>query len=384
MIESVWAYVAVMLLAAGLFPSLENRFSWRVFSVLPPIVLTYLLVMALAVAGLWSATPEVQAAQRTVIALILPALLFLLMVNCDLRAILAVGPRVLVVFGCALLSILLSILVVFLLFRNALPDEGWKMLAALSATWTGGSANLVAVKQSIGLADSLLPPVLLADALVYSIWVVVLFSGSALAPRINRWTRAPQRPYPQLASLRAAQSPSVGGLLLWLGLALTIGLGAGRIATELPVSSMLTTTSWTVLVATLAGLVIAHTPLARMPGPAPLGSALLAGLIAVLASQSSFTGLSSAPLFVLCGFVALLLHIALLALAARLFRFDMYLCGVSSLAQIGGVASAPLLAAAYSPVLVPIAVLLAMLGLILGAGIGLFMANVLSTLAPAA
>jgi uncharacterized membrane protein len=340
--------------------------------------------MALAVAGLWAATPEVQAAQRSVTALILPALLFLLMVNCDLRAILAVGPRVLVVFGCALLSILVSIVIVFLLFRNALPDEGWKMLAALSATWTGGSANLVAVKQSIGLSDSLLPPVLLADALVYSLWVVVLFSGAALAPRVNRWTRAPQRPYPQLSNVRAAESPTVGGVLLWLGLALTVGLAAGRVATELPVSSMLTTTSWTVLIATSAGLVIAHTPLARMPGSVPLGSALLAGLIAVLASQSSFRGLSSAPLFVLCGFVALLLHIALLALAARLFRFDMYLCGVSSLAQIGGVASAPLLAAIYSPVLVPIAVLLAMLGLILGTGIGLFMASVLSALAPAA
>ena len=92
MIETVWSYVAVMLLAAGLFPSLESRFRWRIFAVLPPIVLTYLLVMALAVAGLWSATPEVQATQRAVTALILPALLFLLMVNCDLRAILAVGP----------------------------------------------------------------------------------------------------------------------------------------------------------------------------------------------------------------------------------------------------------------------------------------------------
>ena len=110
--------------------------------------------MTLAVAGLWSATPEVQATQRAVTALILPALLFLLMVNCDLRAILAVGPRVLAVFACAMVSILLAIIVVYLLFRDALPAEGWKMLAALSATWTGGSANLVAVKQSIGLSES--------------------------------------------------------------------------------------------------------------------------------------------------------------------------------------------------------------------------------------
>jgi uncharacterized membrane protein len=79
----------------------------------------------------------------------------------------------------------------------------------------------------------------------------------------------------------------------------------------------------------------------------------------------------------------MILHIALLALLAKVFRFDLYLCGISSLAQIGGVASAPILAATYSPVLVPIAVLLAMLGLVMGTGIGLLMANVLSALAPA-
>jgi uncharacterized membrane protein len=384
MIETVWPYAAVMLLSAGLFPSLENRYRWRFFSVLPPIVLSYLFVMALAVAGVWSPTPEIQGAQRAVTALILPALLFLLMVSCDLRAILAVGPRVLAVFACAFASILLSIAAVYMLFRTLLPEEGWKMAAALSATWTGGSANLVAVKQTIGLSESLLPPVLLADALVYSVWVLALFSIGAAAPKLNRWTRAAVSSYPQLAAMRTDEPATVGGGLLWLGLALAVSLGAGFLARELPVSQFVTMTTWTVVIATLSGLVLAHTPLARLSGHAPLASALLAVLIAVLASQSNFAGLASAPLFVLCGFIALVLHVALLALAARAFRFDVQLCGVASLAQIGGVASAPLLAATYSPVLVPIAVLLALLGFILGTGAGLFMANILSGLAPGA
>jgi uncharacterized membrane protein len=129
---------------------------------------------------------------------------------------------------------------------------------------------------------------------------------------------------------------------------------------------------------------VARTPLARIPGPASIASALLAILVAVLASQSNFQGITSAPLFALCGLCTLVIHILLLALAARAFRFDMYLCGVSSLAQIGGVATAPALAATYSAVLVPIAALLAMLGLVLGTGIGLMMAKVLSTFAPVA
>jgi uncharacterized membrane protein len=142
-----------------------------------------------------------------------------------------------------------------------LPQDGWKMLAALSATWTGGSANLVAVKQSIGLSDNLLPPVLLADALCYSLWVLALLSSGSFVARFNRWTRADSRPYPELKA-PTTEPADAGGILLWLGIALVVGLGAARFATSLPVSMMLTTTSWTVLIATLAGLILARTPLA--------------------------------------------------------------------------------------------------------------------------
>lgn len=383
MIHTVWPYLALILLAAGLFPSLESSFRWRVFTVLPPIVLTYLLVTALAVAGVWQATPEISSAQKTLIAQLLPALLFLLMVTCDLRAILALGPRVLAVFACAMLSILLAIVLAYLMFRNVLPPDGWKMLAALSATWTGGSANLLAVKEVIGLADSSLPSVLLADALCYSVWVVLLFSAASFAPKFDHWTRADARVAP-VAQAPAASGPvTPGGVLLWLGMALLVGVGAQWGASQMPKSTMLTATSWTVLIATVAGLLIARTPLARLPGASTIPSALLAILVALLGSQSNFAGIASAPIFILCGFTVLLIHVGLLALAARAFRFDLHLCGISSLAQIGGVASAPLLAAAYAPALVPVAVLLAMLGLILGTGIGLFMASVLSALAPA-
>jgi uncharacterized membrane protein len=381
MIETMWPYLAIMLLAAGLFPSLERRYRWRFFSILPPIVLTYLFVTALAVAGVWSPTGEVQTAQRTLTQYILPTLLFLLMVTCDLRAILKVGPRVLAVFACAMGSILLAITIVYVLFRGVLPQDGWKMLAALSATWTGGSANLVAVKQTIGLPENLLPPVLLADALIYSLWVLLLLSSGSFAPRFNRWTRAEARAYPELTA-PTTEPADAGGILLWLGIALFVALGAGLLATSLPTSMMLTTTSWTVIIATVAGLIVARTPLARVPGPAPLASALLAMLVAVLGSQSNFGGMASAPVFVLCGLLALAIHIVLFALAARTFRFDLQLTSISSLAQIGGIASASVLAATYTPTLVPIAVMLALLGIIMGTGIGLLMSTILSALAP--
>ena len=108
MIRTVWPYLALMLLCAGLFPALERRTGWRVFAVLPPIVLTYLLVTALAVTGLWQVNEEIRGAQSLLVANLVPALLFLLMINCDLRAILALGPRVLAVFACASISLSMS------------------------------------------------------------------------------------------------------------------------------------------------------------------------------------------------------------------------------------------------------------------------------------
>ncbi|MEO6066110.1 MAG: DUF819 family protein, partial [Lysobacterales bacterium] len=385
MISTVWPYVAVLLFAAGLFPSLEARYGWRVFNVLPPIVWTYLLVTALAVAGLWQGSDEIHAAQRALTAQLLPALLFLLMVTCDLRAIIALGPRLLAVFACAMASMLLAVVFAYAMFRHALPADGWKMLALLSATWTGGSANLVAVKEIVALPENLLPPVLLADALCYSTWIVVLFATSGLAPAFNRWTRATPKapllpveglgrgfdpahyPVPAKASSSSDSLPRslppggrddvrerdatlqevhpgpshAGQALLWLGIALMVGLGAAALGARMPVATMFTQTSWTVLFATLAGLAIARTPLARVSGPTPLASALLACLVAVLGSQSNFEGMSAAPLFVLVGFCVLALHAMLLLGAARLFRFDLHLCGIASLAGIGGAATAP-------------------------------------------
>ncbi|MFZ1390492.1 MAG: DUF819 family protein, partial [Dokdonella sp.] len=124
-----------------------------------------------------------------------------------------------------------------------------------------------------------------------------------------------------------------------------------------------------------------HTPLARYPGASSISSALLIGVVAVLASQSNFEGIGEAPMYLLCGLTIIVMHAVLLILAARVFHFDLYLCGIASLAHIGGVAATPLLAASYSRSLVPVGILLALLGYILGTGFGLGVASILSALA---
>ena len=381
MIQSVWPYLAVMLLAAGFWPAIERRFRWKVFEILPPIVLTYLTVTALSVAGAWSATPEIHGAQDMLVARLVPALLFLLMINCDLRAILALGPRVLGVFACTSISLFVAFVVAYLLFRRWIPGDGWMPLASLSGSWVGGTANMIAVKQAIGMSDTALATTLLTDALCYSMWVVVLFAVARLAPAFNRWTRATSSADLAVADT-APRAPATGdSVLLWLGIALAVAAISSLLGARLPVGSMVSATTWTILVATTAGLVAAHTPLARLPGAQAVSSALLISVVAVLASQSSFAGIAAAPLYLLCGVTIIIFHALLLCLFARIFHFDLYLCGISSLAHIGGVAATPVLAATYSRSLVPVGILLALLGYILGTGFGLVVASVLSSLA---
>ncbi|MHA6205090.1 DUF819 family protein [Dyella soli] len=381
MIHTVWPYLAVMLLVAGLFPALERRFRWRVFEVLPPIVLTYLLVTALAVAGLWQVNDGIRAAQGMLIEHLVPALLFLLMINGDLRAIFRLGPRVLAVFFSTTVVLFIAFIATFLVFRPWLTGNAWQPLAALSGSWVGGTANMVAVKQAIGMPDRLLAMSLLTDALCYSMWVVVLFSLARLAPAFNRWTRARSSAEMVVEEIRSHGPTTPENVLIWLGIALLVTALSDWLAGHLPVSSMVSPTTWTIMLATGFGLLAAHTPLARFAGASTISSAMLISVVAVLASQSNFEGMAAAPLYLMCGVTIIAIHAALLALVARLFHFDLYLCGISSLACIGGVAATPVLAASYARSLVPVGILLALLGYILGTGFGLLVASVMSSLA---
>jgi uncharacterized membrane protein len=384
MIQTVWPYLAVMLLVAGVYPALERRTGWKLFSIFPPIVLVYLTITSLAVAGLWQVTPEIKTAQGLLTRQLVPALIFLLMVNCDLRAILALGWRVLAVFFCTSASLFIGFIVTYLVFRNWLPPhDGWQPLAALSGSWMGGTANLIAVKQSIGMSDDSLALALLTDAVCYSMWVALLFSLAKLAPAFNRWTRANSSAEMAVAPIRETGAVTPDAVLLWLAMAVGATALSAELAAFLPATGMISATTWTITLATLAGLVVAHSPLARFPGATPISSALLIFVVAVMASQSNFEGISTAPLYLLCGVCILAIHAGVMLLLARLFHFDMYLCGIASLAHVGGVAACPVLAATYSRALVPLAVLLALLGYILGTGFGLLMATTLSNLAPA-
>jgi uncharacterized membrane protein len=152
-------------------------------------------------------------------------------------------------------------------------------------------------------------------------------------------------------------------------------------AMNLPTSSYFTPTAWTVLIVTLAGVIGALTPLGKIAGASQLSMLMLYLIIALIASRANFAELTQAPIYIILGLVILAIHALIMVLMAKWLKLDLFTCGVASLANIGGVASAPILAASYSKALIPVGVLMAMLGYIIGTGGGLLVGKILSFIA---
>ena len=136
-------------------------------------------------------------------------------------------------------------------------------------------------------------------------------------------------------------------------------------------------TGWSIILITILGVIAAMTPLSKIPGSPEVSNVMLYTLIGLIASNANFLELTQAPYYIIAGFVILIIHGVLMALISKIFKLDLFTCGISSLANIGGVASAPVLAAAYSQSLVPIAVLMALIGVITGTFFGIGLAEFL-------
>ena len=162
-----------------------------------------------------------------------------------------------------------------------------------------------------------------------------------------------------------------------LGLSLALGAFFTWIPEYLPQNQSFNSIIWTISLSTLAGIIGAMTPLTSVPGSKQLSNIMLYTLVALIASSANFAELTEAPAFILAGAVILLIHAIVMIIFAKILKIDLFTCCIASCANIGGVASAPIIAGAYNESLVPIGVLMGMLGAILGTGVGIVMADVL-------
>jgi len=386
MITHPLIYLIFLLAVTGAIVYTEKRTQHRFFEYLPSIVLLYFTVMLLSTFDVWQKTTEITALYKTLKSNLLPAMIFLMLLSADIREILKLGKKMILTFLLASFSISLGFIGMYALFHHSFDQESWKPFAALSGSWMGGTGNMVAIQGALNLPDSDMGYALLIDSIDYAVWIMILLALVPFAKRFNHWTGADTsiiddvgERLAQKEMNRTAMDPR--SIMILLLSAFAVSFLSQYTANFLPTTDFLTHTTWVVILATFAGVLCAMSPLAKLGGASQLGTAMLYLIVALIASRADFAELTEAPVYIAAGFVIIAIHVAIMVLFAKYFKLDLFSLGVASLANIGGVASAPILASAYSKALIPIGVLMAMMGYILGTFGGLMVGKVLEIIA---
>lgn len=390
MITNGFTYVAVLLFMAAVLVTLEKTSKGglaKFFKYVPAVVLCYLLAMVLCTLKVWdmdSTKPAYSALKNS----LTYAMVFTMLLRCDIRKIIKLGPKMLIGFFSASITIIIGFILAFLLMKPVIGSDAWMGLGALCGSWLGGSGNMVAVQTALDISEADMGYALVIDSIDYSLWVMFLLWAIQLAPKFNKWTKADTRLLDEVSNRLAEDAKgntrpiTFQSLLLLIGTALLISAIGQNVGNAIETAApFLDTATWTVLFITVIGLIGAVSPLGRVAGSAEVSNLMLYSVIALLASRASLLELGNAPMWILTGFVILAIHCVLMLLISKLLKIDLFTAAVASLANIGGTASAPVLAGSYAGSLVPVGILMALMGYVIGTPCGILAANIMSMLA---
>lgn len=377
MIQNPFGVLAVLVLleAAVLFFSGYAK-TKRFFHFPPAMFWIYFLPMVFSSVNV---IPHESPLYPKIGAYVLPASLILLLIATDLKAIMKLGRPALVMMFAGSLGVILGAPAVLFIFKPYLPPESWSGFAALSASWTGGSANMIAVKEALGTPDAVFLPMIVVDTLVAYSWMGILILLAGFQGTYDRWNRSDRAMIEELHQkvMPATVSATRVLRLEFIALILVIGIAGALIAasgarvlggiTGIPQNTGL------ILIASTLGIVFSFTPVKKLEayGASKIGYILLYFVLTSIGARASLGAIMAAPLLVVAGFVWILIHAVFLVVAGRLTRTPLCLLATASQANIGGPASAPVVAAVYEPSLAPVGLLLGVFGNVIGTYCGL-------------
>ncbi|NIM51260.1 MAG: DUF819 family protein [Gemmatimonadales bacterium] len=368
---AVFAFIAVVI--AGIFwlsglPRLK-----KFFEITPPVIYAYFIPTISTTVGI---IPQVSVAYDWMTRYLLPTALFLLMVSVDLKSIMRLGAMALLMVVAGSIGIIVGAPVALVLFGGLLPEEAWKGFAALSGSWIGGTANMVAIAESVGTPDSLMGPIIVIDTVVGYGWMGVLLFFSAWQHKFDARTRARtsavEETNRRLAEMNAHRHPTELRHAVFM-----IGMGFGAAALcvfvgdQLPVlgdPTIISHTTWAVLIVVTGGLMLSFTRVSLLEevGASKIGYTALYLLLGAIGAQADLKAVLDAPAFFGAGVVWIGVHAVVLLLAARLVRAPLFFFATGSMSNIGGAASAPVVASVYHPAMAPVGLLMAVAGYVLG------------------
>lgn len=351
---------------------------------------------------------------------LLPATLVLLTMSIDLKAIIGLGPKALIMFLTGSVGVVLGGPLAILLVSSMGPsyieavdgekyDAKWRGYSTVAGSWIGGGANQLAMKETFlpiddmdeetaERADAMYSVMIAVDIIVAEIWMVFLLLGVGHAKTIDRWFRADASSIETLKnkmenfSLKNARIPTTVDLMVILGigfgaiaiahfaaeyigafftseyLASAVELGGRNGVEWAQTLSLNSSFFWIIVLSTLIGLCLSFTPLKTYEGAgaSKLGTVMIYILVAVIGLRMDISAVTEHPKYFLVGGIWMAFHVGLLLVVGFLIKAPYFFLAVGSKANIGGAASAPVVAGAFHPSLAPVGVLLAVLGYGLG------------------
>ncbi|MGL1889157.1 MAG: DUF819 family protein [Reichenbachiella sp.] len=322
----------------------------------------------------------------------LPAALVLLTLSIDFKEIKKLGKKAIIMFLTGTVGIMIGGPLSILFFSVVAPDivggsidEIWRGMTTVAGSWIGGGANQAAMKEVFEVDEELFSKMVTVDVIVANIWMAFLLIGAGRSKMIDKFFKADSSAIEdvklKIAEYQASISkiPTMNDIMLLLA----IGGGATGIAhflsdfigpyiagnyPSLAGNSLTSGFFWLVVISTTIGLVMSFTSLRKMEGvgASKIGGVFIYILVATIGMKMNVVAIVDSPGLFLVGAVWMLVHIALLLIVAKIIRAPFFFVAVGSQANVGGAASAPIVAAAFHPSLAPVGVLLAVLGYALG------------------
>ncbi|MCG7564376.1 DUF819 family protein [Pseudoalteromonas sp. McH1-42] len=324
---------------------------------------------------------------------LLPACLVLLTLSIDLKSIMGLGKRAIIMFLTGTVGVVLGGPIALLITATFMPEllgvEGpeavWRGMAALAGSWIGGGANMVAMKEIYGAGGEIFTIMVTVDIVVANLWMAGLLFLAARHKEIDARTGADTASIERLINkvqafeAEHARRPELQDLMLLIAFAFG-ATGLAHFAADLLVPyfasnfpelkkfSLHSKLFWTIVLVTTIGLALSFTKARNFEavGASKVGSSFLYILVATIGLHMDITKIVEAPKYVVIGLIWMAVHVGLLFLVAKLIKAPVFYVAVGSKANIGGAASAPVVASAFHPALAPVGVLLAVLGYALG------------------
>ncbi|MFB3925760.1 MAG: DUF819 domain-containing protein [Syntrophales bacterium] len=381
MVTDDFAVVSILLaIEAFVLVTADMRQCRRFYSFLPPMFWIYFLPMLVASAGI---IPHESRVYTFISSYFLPASLVLLLICVDIRAILRLGVVALVMMFAGSAGIIIGGPIALMIYKPWLPEGIWSGFGALSGSWIGGSANMIAIKEGIGTPDHIFFPMIVLDTIVSYSWMGLVIAFAYFQKKYDTWNRSRRVLIDELNNRisdqkNASRAIDVKSIVLLFSVAFIVSQLSSVLGRSLPeVKNVISSYTWTIIIVSLAGISLSVTRLRRLEsaGASKVGYGMLYFVLASIGVRGNIFQLTSMPVLIMAGLTWLSIHAAILVAVSRLIRAPMFFVAVSSQANVGGPVSAPVVAEIYQPGFASVGVLMAVVGNITGTFLGIFCAQ---------